>query len=67
MPYGEKCAADQRGAHRKSADAHFQNYHRVLNRAQWSSHEAGRMLLGLLLDAFVPEGPVVMGLDETIE
>jgi hypothetical protein len=51
----------------KSADAHFQNYHRVLNRAQWSSLAAGRILLGLLLDAFVPEGPVVMGLDETLE
>jgi DDE superfamily endonuclease len=51
----------------KGADTHFQNYHRVLNRAQWSSLEAGRMLLGLLLDAFMPEGPVVMGVDETIE
>jgi hypothetical protein len=51
----------------KSADAHFQNYHRVLNRAQWSSLEAGHILLGLLLDAFVSEGPVVMGIDETIE
>ena len=51
----------------KSADIHFQNYHRVLNRAQWSSLEAGRILLGLLLEAFVPEGPVVMGIDETIE
>jgi len=51
----------------KSANAHFQNYYRVLNRAQWSSLEAGRILLSLLLDAFVPEGPVVMGIDETIE
>jgi hypothetical protein len=51
----------------KSADTHFQNYHRVLNRAQWSSLKAGRILLGLLLDAFVPEGPVVIGIDETIE
>ena len=51
----------------KSADAYFQTYHRVLNRAQWSSLAAGRILLGLLRDAFVPEGPVVMGLDETLE
>jgi hypothetical protein len=51
----------------KRADAHFQNDHRVLNRAQWSSLEAGRILLSLLLDAFVPEGPVVRGIDETIE
>jgi hypothetical protein len=30
------------------------NYHRVLNRAAWSGREAARVLLGLLLDAFVP-------------
>jgi hypothetical protein len=51
----------------KSADIHVQNYHRVLNSARWSSLEAGRILLGLLLNAFVLEGPVVMGIDETIE
>jgi hypothetical protein len=51
----------------KSTDAHFQNYHRVLNRAQWSALEASRWLLGLLLDVFVAAGPVVMGIDETIE
>jgi DDE superfamily endonuclease len=51
----------------KSAEAHYQNYYRVLNRAHWSSLEASRRLLGLLLDAFVPEGPVIMGIDETIE
>ena len=45
----------------------FQNYDRVLNRAQWSSLEASHRLRPLLLDAFVPEGPVVMGIDETIE
>jgi hypothetical protein len=51
----------------KGAEAHFQNYPRVLNRAPGSSLEASRRLLGLLLDAFAPEGPVVMGMDETIE
>ena len=51
----------------KSAEVHSQHYHRLLNRAQWSSLAASRRLLGLLLDAFVPEGPVVMGIDETIE
>jgi DDE superfamily endonuclease len=50
----------------RSAEAHFQNYHRVLNRAQGSPLDASRRLLGWLLDAFVPEGPVVMGIDETI-
>ena len=37
-------------------------YHRVLNRAVWSSREASRVLLGLLVEAFVPEGPLVLGI-----
>jgi hypothetical protein len=45
----------------------FVNYHRVLNRATWSGRAAARGLLGLLLDAFVPTGPVLLGLDDTIE
>jgi DDE family transposase len=51
----------------RSDDEHFQNYHRVLNRARGLPLDAGHRLLGLLLDAFVPAGPVVMGIDETIE
>src|ERR671914_1523336 len=45
----------------------FVNYHRVLNRAAWSGRAAACVLLGLLLDAFVPKGPVLLGLDDTIE
>ncbi len=42
-------------------------YHRVLNRAKWSSLAASRVLLGLLVATFAPAGPLVFGLDETIE
>jgi hypothetical protein len=46
----------------------FHRYHRVLSRASWSSREVSRVLLGLLLEAFVPEGgPLVVGIDETLE
>ena len=45
----------------------FQAYHRVLNRAAWSSRAASRILLRLLLATFAPEGPLVLGIDETIE
>ncbi len=45
----------------------FTNYHRVLNRNRWSGRAAARRLLRLLLAAFVPKGPVVIGIDETIE
>ena len=50
-----------------SGEKHFQNYHRVLNRAVWSSLEASQILLGLLLHTFVKSGPVILGLDDTIE
>jgi len=46
---------------------HFQTYHRVLNRAAWSSLAASRILLSLLVRAFAPEGPLILGLDDTIE
>ncbi len=50
------------------ADRPFQNYHRVLNRARWSSRALSRILLQLLVQAFVPPGaPVLVGLDDTIE
>ena len=45
----------------------FQNYHRVLNRAQWSSRKASQVLLELLVRCFAPDGPIVMGIDETLE
>jgi hypothetical protein len=50
-----------------SSEKHFQNYHRVLNRAVWSSLEASHILLGLVLNAFARSGPVILGLDDTIE
>jgi hypothetical protein len=46
----------------------FQNYHRVLNRARWSSRELSRRLLVMLVETFVSvDEPVVIGMDETIE
>src|SRR5919112_4827639 len=46
----------------------FHRYHRGLSCANWSSREVGRVLLGLLVEAFVPEGdPLVVGIDETLE
>ena len=51
----------------RSRERRFVNYHRVLNRAAWSGRAAAHVLLGLLLDAFLPTGPVLLGLDDTIE
>lgn len=50
-----------------SEERRFQNYHRVLNRARWSSRKAAHLLLNLLVRAFVPDGPLVLGIDETLE
>ena len=50
-----------------SGDRHFQTYHRVLNRAVWSSLEVSRILLGILVSTFAATGCIVLGLDETIE
>ncbi|MBE7158671.1 MAG: transposase [Rhodospirillales bacterium] len=48
-------------------ERHFVNYHRVLNRAAWSSRDAASLLLDLLITIFFPTGTVVLGLDDTIE
>src|SRR5215210_2389771 len=45
----------------------FARYHRVLSDVRWSSRAAAHRLLLLLVAAFVPKGPVVVGLDDTIE
>jgi DDE superfamily endonuclease len=50
-----------------SRERHFVNYHRVLNRARWRGREASRLLLGLLVHRFMPTGPVLLGMDDTIE
>lgn len=43
----------------------FQTYHRLLNRAKWSSLQASRILLNLRVSTFAPPGPLVLGIDET--
>ncbi len=49
-------------------ETQFQNYHRVLNRAKWSSRALSRILLRLLVRTFVPDdAPIVVGLDEHLE
>src|SRR6516164_9448723 len=49
-------------------DGDFCTFHRILNRATWSSRAAAGRLLLLLVKGFVPAGaPVVIGLDDTIE
>lgn len=45
----------------------YHKYHRVLSRAMWSARQGSRMLLAELASAFASEGPLVFGIDDTIE
>ena len=47
--------------------AQFHRYHRVLSRARWSGLALSRLLLQLLVAAFAPHGPLLVGIDETVE
>lgn len=47
--------------------SNFTGYHQVLNRARWNSRALARRLLQVIVAAVVPEGPVVIGIDDTIE
>jgi hypothetical protein len=52
----------------RERDPDFCTFHRILNRAAWSSRVVAGRLLVLLIAAFMPTGaPVVIGLDDTIE
>src|ERR1051325_9133377 len=51
----------------KAQKRHFQNYHRLLNRARWSALAGARILLSLLVSTFACEGELVFGIDDTIE
>ena len=50
------------GSHRQ-----FHRYHRVLSHARWSGLAVSRVLLSLLVTTFAPTGPLLFGIDETLE
>ena len=45
----------------------FRRYHEVLGRARWDARAVARRLLLYVLDRLLPSGPVVIGIDDTIE
>ena len=52
----------------RSEQRDYARYHEVLNRAVWSSREAARVLLVLLLQHLDRgDGPLIFGIDETLE
>ncbi len=65
-PHRRTISAVLRAAGRERQSG-FARYHAVLSRGRWSALAAARVLLALLARAFVPAGPVVIGLDDTLE
>ena len=45
----------------------FASYHQILNRVRWDPRCVARRLLGAVVDRLVPAGPIVIGMDDTIE
>ena len=45
----------------------FTAFHRVLNRNTWSGLALARTLLHMVVATFVPSGPIIIGLDHTLE
>jgi hypothetical protein len=45
----------------------FAGYHRVLSHARWNSLAVSARLLAMLVAGFMPGGPVVLALDDTLE
>lgn len=49
-------------------DPHFTNFHRVLNRAEWSPWVLSRLLLSLIISMCLPaDAPLMLVIDETLE
>ena len=51
----------------RDQDTGFHKYHRVLSQARWSPYQGAHILLMQLVQTFAPNGPLVFGIDETIE
>ena len=45
----------------------FAVYHQLLNRARWNPRMLASRLLSIVVTSLVPDGPIVIGMDDTIE
>jgi hypothetical protein len=48
-------------------DRHFRRYHEVLSRARWDARDVARRLLLHIIERLLPDGEVVIGIDDTLE
>jgi len=49
------------------ASGHPSSYHRVFSKRPWSAWRLARALAGFILDRWVPEGPVYLAGDDTVD
>ena len=64
---GKRTISSVLGIMGKGSTKAFHKYHRVLSQVKWSTLQASRLLLNQLVSVFIGFGPVVVGIDETIE
>lgn len=64
---GERTVANALRVMGLSQEKQFQQFHRVLARARWSSLQASRILVRLLIGAFSLTGELVIGFDDHLE
>ena len=68
LPPGQRTVTAALRVMGRSDQRDYARYHEVLNRAVWSSRAAARILLVLLLQHLDRgEGPLIFGIDETLE
>jgi DDE superfamily endonuclease len=48
-------------------DSGFRRYHEVLSRARWDARAVARRLLLYIIDRLLPNGEIVIGIDDSIE
>ena len=48
-------------------DSGFRRYHEVLSRARWDARAVARRLLLYMIDRLLPNGEIVIGIDDSIE
>ena len=53
--------------HRRAEVTNIAAYHQFLNRSRWNPRLLSARLLSIIVERFVPDGPVVIGMDDTIE
>lgn len=67
LAVGKRTVTTALGVMGKKDEKHYSNYHRVLNRDEWSSLAASGLLLKLIVRVWGGSGPLVFGIDDTIE